>query len=560
MTEQELLEQYGPRETMDYDVVIVGAGPAGLATAIRLMQQAHEAEMELSVCVLEKGSEPGAHILAGTVFDPDALTELIPDWKKRGFPEYQPVTQEQVIMLAEKSSISIPSMVTPYNLRNDGCYIVGLGSMVRWMAEQAEELGVEIFPGFCAAKVLYDDSGTVTGVITGDMGIDKNGNPTANVQLGMELQAKYTVFAEGSRGHLGRSLIEKFALDKKSAPQSYSIGIKELWEVDPKQHHAGTVVHTAGWPLDKDTYGGGFIYHMDGNKVALGVVIGLDYANPWLDPFEEMQRWKTHAEVKRHIQGGKRIGYGARTITAGGLFSLPKCTFPGGLLIGCDAGFLNGSRIKGVHTAIKSGMLASEAIIDVLTKKQQHTDLLSFTEAFKRGWMYTELQQSKNFKQWFKKGLCAGSVMTGIENLVLPFIGVTNPPWSSRHNKEDHTCTRPASEMPRIEYPKPDGVLTFDKLSSLYLSNTFHEENQPAHLTLKDSNVPIKINYKIYAGMEARYCPAAVYEFLEKNGEPYLQINASNCIHCKTCDIKDPKQNIVWVTPEGGGGPNYVDM
>ena len=557
MTEQEILQQYGPRESMTYDVAIIGAGPAGLAAAIHLKTLSPDT----SVCVLEKGSEPGAHILAGTLFDPDVLSELLPDWQEKQAPIGEPVLQEEVLMLSEKSSFALPHLFTPYNLRSKGCYIVGLGSLVRWLAEQAESMDVEIFPGFAAAQVLYDEQNNVTGVITGNMGIDKQGQPTANFQLGIELRAAYTIFAEGSRGHLGRQLIEKFKLDANSDPQSYSIGIKELWEIPAAQHRLGTSTHTAGWPLNTDTYGGGFIYHMENNKVALGLVIGLDYSNPWLDPFEEMQRWKTHPVISQTLQGGKRIGYGARTITAGGLFSLPQCTFPGGILVGCDAGFLNGSRIKGVHTAMKSGMLASETIIDALKKGQKHTELHAFKEKFKRSWMYTELEQSKNFKQWFKKGLYVGSFMTGIENLALPWVGIHNPPWAQHAKKQDHETLQFAKQAKKIDYPKPDGVLTFDKMSSLYLSNTHHEENQPPHLTLKDKDIPVSVNMKLYAGVEERYCPAGVYEFVQNEGQaPYLQINASNCLHCKTCDIKDPRQNIVWLPPEGGGGPNYTDM
>ena len=557
MTEQELIKQYGPRESMEYDVAIVGAGPAGLAAAIHLKKRAPD----LSICVLEKGSEPGAHILAGTLFDADVLSELIPDWKEKNAPVGQSVLHEEVLMLSEKGDFALPHLMTPYNLRSDGCYITGLGGLVRWLAEQAESLGVEIFPGFAAAQILYDDQDKVIGIITGNMGIDKEGNPTANFQLGMELRAGYTIFAEGSRGHLGRQLIEKFKLDEAADPQSYSIGIKELWEVPATQHRFGTAIHTAGWPLNTNTYGGGFIYHMENNKVALGLVIGLDYTNPWLDPFEEMQRWKTHPAISRILQGGKRIGYGARTITAGGLFSLPKCTVPGGVLIGCDAGFLNGSRIKGVHTAMKSGMIAAESIAEALKQNTRQADLTSFQDRFKRSWMYTELEQSKNFKQWFKKGLYVGSLMTGIENLALPLIGVRNPPWAQHSKKADNSTLMLAQQAPKIHYPKPDGVLTFDKMSSLYLSNTYHEENQPSHLTLKDKSIPVQVNLKLYAGVEERYCPAGVYEFIQADGQaPYLQINASNCLHCKTCDIKDPRQNIVWVPPEGGGGPNYSDM
>lgn len=561
MTNQEILEQYGPRESMDYDVVVVGAGPSGLATAIRLKQLAQTKGQEISVCVLEKGSEPGAHILAGTVIDPDSLTELIPDWKAKGAPLNQPVLEDEMLFLTEKGSIGIPHIFMPYNFRNDGNFIISLGNLVRWLAEQAEGLGVEIFPGFAATEVLYDDKGAVAGVATGNMGIGKDGQPTDSFQLGIELRAKYTVFSEGARGQLGRQLIDKFKLDAEADPQSYGIGVKELWEIDPAKHRPGLVLHTAGWPMDSKTYGGGFMYHMEGNKVTLGLITGLDYSNPWLSPFEEMQRWKTHPVLRSYLEGGKRIGYGARAITAGGLLSLPKTIFPGGALVGCDAGFLNASRIKGSHAAIKSGMLAAEAIGEALTQGREHDELIAYPEAFRRSWLHTELNQARNFKQWFKKGLYIGSFMTGIENLVLPVLRINNPPWTIHHSKADYQSLRPAAESTRIDYPKPDGKLTFDRLSSVFLSNANHEENQPPHLTLKDANVPVNVNLKIYAGPESRYCPAGVYEFIEEDGqEPRLQINAQNCVHCKTCDIKDPTQNIVWVAPEGGGGPNYVDM
>jgi electron-transferring-flavoprotein dehydrogenase len=557
MTPQQILEQFGPRESMQYDVVVVGAGPAGLATAIRLKQL----DANLSVVVLEKGSEPGAHILSGAVMDPRALTELLPDWKERGAPLNQPVTGDEVLILSEQRASATPHALIPDCMRNEGCYVISLGAVVKWLAEQAEALGVEIFPGFAAAEVLYTDDGRVRGVATGNVGIGKDGEPTENFQLGMELLGKYTIFAEGARGHLGKQLIGRYALDAGRDPQSYGIGIKELWEVPPEKARPGLVVHTAGWPLDDNTYGGGFLYHLDGNRVTLGLVVGLDYQNPWLSPFEEMQRWKTHPAIRTHLEGGKRIGYGARAITAGGLLSLPKLVFPGGALVGCDAGTLNASRIKGSHAAIKSGMLAAEAAAAAIAAGRSGDELTAYPEAFAKSWLYAELDASRNFKQWFKKGRLVGTVMTGVEQWLLPRLGFRSPPWTIHRHTPDHARLSGAAACEPIRYPKPDGVLTFDRLSSVYLSNTNHEENQPAHLTLKDPSVPVAVNLDRYAGPEARYCPAGVYEFVKNDdGSDRLVINAQNCVHCKTCDIKDPTQNIVWVTPEGGGGPNYAGM
>lgn len=561
MTSQTLLQQYGPRESMDYDVVIVGAGPAGLSAAIQLKQAAQARGSDISVCVLEKGSEPGAHILAGTVIDPEALSELFPDWKNRGAPLHQPVIEDQMLFLSAGLTFRSPGFLTPYCLRNEGNYIISLGNLVRWLASQAEELGVEIFPGFAATEILWNENGAVTGVATGNMGIDRDGKPTGHFQLGMELRAKYTLFGEGSRGQLGRQLLEKLQLDAKADPQTYSLGVKELWEIDPAKHRPGLVIHTAGWPFDSKTYGGGFLYHMEGRRVALGLITGLGYSNPWLSPFEEMQRWKTHPAIRTYLEGGKRIGYGARAITAGGLLSLPKFVFPGGALIGCDAGFLNASRIKGSHSAIKTGMLAALAIDEALAAGREHDELEAYSDSFRDSWLYEELNRARNFKQWFKKGLFMGTLMTGIEQFALPLIGIKNPPWTLHNDKPDHLSLHLAAKMPRINYPKPDGIISFDRLSSVFLSNTNHEENQPPHLNLKNAHVPLDVNFKLYALPEARYCPAGVYEYVEEDGKPpRLQINAQNCIHCKTCDIKDPTQNIVWVAPEGGGGPNYVDM
>ncbi|QGL74248.1 electron transfer flavoprotein-ubiquinone oxidoreductase [Stenotrophomonas maltophilia] len=549
-----------PREVMEFDVVIVGAGPAGLATAIRLRQRAIEAGRELSVCVLEKGSEPGAHVLSGAVMDPRALTELFPDWAERGAPLKQKVTRDEFLFLSETGARSTPNALLPECFHNEGNYIISLGEVTRWLAQQAEALEVAIFPGFAAAEVLYGDDGAVIGVATGDMGIEKDGTRGPAFERGMALQAKYTVFAEGARGHLGRQLIGRFKLDDGKDPQAYGIGIKELWQIDPAKHEPGLVVHAAGWPLDSDTYGGAFLYHADGGKVAIGYVVGLDYKNPWLSPFEEFQRFKTHPSIRKHLEGGTRIGYGARAITAGGLMSLPKTVFPGGALVGCEAGYLNVSRIKGSHAAIKTGMLCADAAFDALAADRQHDELSAYPQAFEASWLHDELKLSKNFKQWFKKGQTVATLMTGIEQWLLPKLGVRNPPWTLRHSIPDHACLEPASKHTRIAYPKPDGVLTFDRLSSVFLSSTNHAEDQPSHLTLKDASIPVKVNLAEYAGPEARYCPAGVYEFVGEGNDARLQINAQNCVHCKTCDIKDPTQNIVWVTPQGGGGPNYSGM
>ncbi len=551
---------------MEYDVVIVGGGPGGLATAIRLKQLAAEKGQDVSVVVLEKGSEPGAHILSGAIMDPRALTELIPDWKEKGAPLTQPVTDDAMVFLGEKSALRTPNFLLPACFQNHGNYIVRLGYVVKWLGEQAEALGVEIFPGFAAAEVLYNEDGSVKGVATGNMGIGKDGEPTGEFQLGMELHAKYTIFAEGSRGHLGKQIIAKYQLDAGKDPQSYGLGIKELWEIDPARHKPGFVMHTAGWPMDSKTYGGAFLYHLDDNKVTLGFITGLDYANPYLSPFEEFQRWKTHPNIRYYLEGdeskgikpAKRLGYGARAITAGGLLSLPKFVFPGGALVGCDAGFLNVSRIKGSHAAIKTGMLAAEAAYDAIVAGRQGDELGAYVEAFENSWLYEELNKSRNFKAWFKKGLTTATLMNGIEQFVLK----GNIPWTLHRDKPDHAYLKPAAECKPIDYPKPDGKLTFDRLSSVFISNTNHAEDQPAHLTLKDASVPVAINLAKYAGPEQRYCPAGVYEFVDDTaqGGKRLQINAQNCVHCKTCDIKDPTQNIVWVTPEGGGGPNYAGM
>jgi len=557
MTPASLIEQYGPREAMDYDVVIVGGGPAGLSAAIRLKQLAAEQGAELGVCVLEKGSEIGAHILSGAVMDPRALTELFPDWQERGAPLDVEVTEDRFLFLTETGAKQVPNWALPDNFKNHGNYVISLGNVTRWLGQQAEALGVEIFPGFPAAEILYHDDGSVKGVATGNLGIGRDGEPTENFQLGMELHAKYTLFAEGCRGHLGRQLIERFRLDANRDPQAYGIGIKELWEIDPARHQPGLVIHTAGWPLEPDTYGGSFLYHLDHHQVVVGFVVGLGYANPYLSPFEEFQRYKTHPAIRAFLEGGKRVSYGARAITAGGLVSLPKTVFPGGALVGDDAGFLNASRIKGSHAAIKTGMLAADAAFDAVRAGRRGDELSAYPDAFRQSWLYTELYRARNFKQWMSKGLVLGTLMVGIEQKLLG----GKVPWTLHHHHADHERLKPASQCEPIVYPKPDGKLTFDRLSSVFISNTNHEENQPAHLTLKDASVPVNVNLRTYAGPEGRFCPAAVYEFVkDDDGSDRLVINAQNCVHCKTCDIKDPTQNIVWVTPEGGGGPNYPNM
>jgi electron-transferring-flavoprotein dehydrogenase len=542
---------------MEYDVVIVGGGPAGLSAAIRLKQLAAEKGQDVSVCVLEKGSEVGAHILSGAVMDPRALDELIPDWKEKGAPLNTAVTEDRVLFLTETKSYATPSFAVPKALTNHGNYVISLANVVRWLGQQAEALGVEIFPGFPAAEILYNEDGSVKGVATGNMGVKRDGEPGPDFQLGMELHAKYTLFAEGSRGHLGRQLMAKYDLNKGKDPQTYGIGIKELWEIDPAKHQPGLVIHTAGWPLDNDTYGGSFLYHLENNQVAVGFVVGLSYQNPYLSPYEEFQRYKTHPAIRGFFEGGKRISYGARAITAGGLQSLPKTVFPGGALIGCDAGFLNTSRIKGSHAAIKTGMLAADAAFEAIAGGRQGDELSAYPQAFEQSWLREELHIARNFKPWMSKGLVLGTIMVGIDQIV--FRG--KAPWTLHHKHADHEALRPASQFKPIVYPKPDGKLTFDRLSSVFISNTNHTEDQPVHLTLKNASVPVDVNLAKYAGPEQRYCPAGVYEFVKTDdGRDRLQINAQNCVHCKTCDIKDPTQNIVWVTPEGGGGPNYPNM
>jgi electron-transferring-flavoprotein dehydrogenase len=546
------------REVMEYDVVVVGAGPAGLAAAIRLKQLAAAAQHEVSVCVLEKGSEVGAHILSGAVMDPIALGELIPDWQQKNAPLNAPVSEDRFLFLTERSALKVPGFMLPACFQNHGNYVVSLGNVCRWLGQQAEGIGAEIFAGFAAAEVLYSENGGVKGVATGDMGVGRDGKPTDAYQPGMELHAKYVFFAEGCRGHLGRQLQERYRLREGVDPQVYGIGLKELWEIPPEKHQLGLVVHTAGWPLEADTYGGSFFYHMENNLAAVGFVVGLGYRNPYLSPYEEFQRYKTHPAIRSFLEGGKRIAYGARAISAGGLQSLPRLIFPGGCLIGDDAGFLNASRIKGSHAAIKSGMLAAEAAFDAVKAGHSGDELAAYPEAFRASWLHDELNRARNFKPWMSKGLYTGTLMVGIDQVV--FGG--RAPWTLHHHHADNETLQDKTTVRPITYPKPDGVITFDRLSSVFVSNTNHNEDQPVHLTLKDPTVPIRINLERYDAPEQRYCPAGVYEIVrDTNGsDPRLQINAQNCVHCKTCDIKDPTQNIVWIAPEGGGGPNYPDM
>ncbi|NJD86969.1 MAG: electron transfer flavoprotein-ubiquinone oxidoreductase [Betaproteobacteria bacterium] len=544
------------RESMEYDVVVVGGGPSGLATAIRVKQLAAEKGAEVSVCLLEKGSEIGAHILSGAVIDPRALAELFPDWQEKGAPLNQPVTEDRFLFLSEAGASKVPDWLLPKCFRNHGYYCASLGNLCRWLGTQAEALGVEIYPGFAAAEVLFDEEGRVYGVATGDAGIGKNGEQTARYAPGMELHAKYTIFAEGCRGHLGKQLQERFALREGRDPAVYGLGIKELWEIDPSKHQPGLVIHGAGWPLDNDTYGGSWMYHLEGNQVSVGLVVGLGYANPYLSPFEEFQRFKTHPAIRPFLEGGRRVAYGARAINAGGLQALPKLVFPGGALVGDDAGFLNAARVKGSHAAIKSGMLAAEAIVEAVAAGRSRDELAAYPEAFGKSWLFDELHRARNFKPLMARGLVAGSFLVGIDQVV--FGG--NAPWTLHHPGPDHEQLRPKSECEPIAYPKPDGEITFDRLSSVFASSVAHEEDQPAHLTLRDAAVPIAVNLARYDAPETRYCPAGVYEIVTEGQNPRLQINAQNCVHCKTCDIKDPTQNIHWVVPEGGGGPNYPNM
>ena len=540
------------REAMEYDVVIVGGGPSGLASAIRLKQLAAEKGREINVCLIEKGSEIGAHILSGAVLEPRALDELLPDWKALGAPLNTPAGEDRFLFLTEKRAIKLP---TPPTMNNHGNYIISLGNLCRWLGQQAEGLGVEIYPGFAAAEVLYNEDGSVKGVATGDMGIGKDGAHTENYQPGMELHARQTIFAEGCRGSLSKTLMQKFNLREGVDPQAYGIGIKELWEVKPERHQAGLIVHTTGWPVDSSTYGGSFLYHLENNQVAVGFVIGLDYQNPWMSPFDEFQRFKTHPAIRGFFEDGRRIAYGARAISEGGFQSLPKLTFPGGMLVGDTAGFLNNAKIKGIHTAMKSGMTAAEAVYDALAQEGTK-EVTTYPEKVRSTWIWDELYRVRNIRPSFRWGLWGGLAYSAIDTFV--FQG--KAPWTL-HNHDDHSQLKKSADCQPIDYPKPDGKLTFDKLGSLFISNVNHEENQRCHLTLKDAGVPVNVNLALYAGPEQRYCPAGVYEFVKNDdGSERLQINAANCVHCKTCDIKDPTQNINWVVPEGGGGPNYPNM
>ncbi|MBO0332175.1 electron transfer flavoprotein-ubiquinone oxidoreductase [Sneathiella sp. CAU 1612] len=547
------------RESMEFDVVIVGGGPAGLSAAIKLRQLSVEAGIDISVCVLEKGSEIGAHILSGNVFETRALDELIPDWKEKGAPLNTPVKSEKFFFMTESSELRFPNFLLPKQLHNHGNYIISLGNLCRWLAEQAEALEVEVYPGFAAAEVLYHEDGSVKGVATGDMGVGRDGEKKGSYEPGMELHAKYTLFAEGVRGSLTKTLFDKFNLRENCDPQTFGIGIKELWELDPEQHKEGQIFHSFGWPLDRNTYGGSFVYHLENNQAYVGFVVALDYQNPYLSPYDEFQKFKTHPMMKEMLKGGKRISYGARAINEGGYQSVPELVFPGGALIGCTAGFLNVPKIKGSHTAMKSGMMAAEAIVAEmkLNADAPAKVLETYPVLYKDSWVHDELYRVRNSRPAFKWGLLAGTLYTGLD---LKLLGGKTP-WTFKHH-DDHSALKKAKDCKKIEYPKYDGVYTFDKPSSVFLSNTNHEEDQPIHLTLKDDNVPVSVNYAEYAGPEQRFCPAGVYEFLtdDDGSNPRLQINAQNCVHCKTCDIKDPTQNINWVVPEGSGGPNYPNM
>ncbi|PPR65527.1 MAG: Electron transfer flavoprotein-ubiquinone oxidoreductase [Alphaproteobacteria bacterium MarineAlpha3_Bin7] len=539
------------RESMEFDVVIVGAGPAGLSASIQLKKLAQENNLDVSICVVEKGSEVGAHILSGAVLEPRTLSELIPDWENQGAPLNTPATDDRFFYLSTHKSFRLP---TPPQMKNHGNYIISLGAFCRWLGTKAEELGVEIYPGFAASEILIDTDNKVYGIATGDMGLDVDGNPTDTYEPGVELHSKFTLFGEGCRGSLAKILMEKYNLEENSDPQTYAVGIKELWEISSDQHKPGQITHTIGWPLDQNTYGGSFVYHLENNQVAIGFVVGLDYQNPFLSPFDEFQRFKTHPLIRPILENGKRISYGARALVEGGYQSLPKLTFPGGALIGDSAGFLNVPKIKGTHTAMKSGMLAAESLINTLGEEPIQ-ELFSYRESIEKSWLWKELKSVRNIRPSFKLGLWGGLAYSAIDSYI--FRG--KAPWTF-HHEYDHNQLKFAAKAQKIDYPKPDGVITFDKLSSVFLSNTNHQEGQPIHLVIKDEDIPLKVNFEKYDGPEARFCPAAVYEYVKEGGTTRLQINASNCVHCKTCDIKDPSQNITWTSPQGGDGPNYPNM